>query len=52
MRKTPLTKEEKATVEDLLKRLGLIPPVAGQITFNLDSQGKVANAEVGRLLFR
>ena len=52
MRKLPLTKEERAEVEALLKKLDIMPPVPGFIGFNVDAQMKVANAELARVIWR
>lgn len=52
MRKTPLTKEEKEKAEKLLRELDIHPDVAGQVILNLDAQGKVASAELARVVWR
>lgn len=54
MRNSPLTREEKAEVESLLKKLDIAPPAAGQVIFNFDGQGKVANGETApaRMVWR
>lgn len=52
MRDKPLSREEKEAVETLLRKLGLAPPVAGQILFNIDGNGKVASAELARVVWR
>lgn len=51
MRSVPLTKEEKAEIEALFKRLGIAPPAAGQTVVNWDAQVKVANTEA-RVVWR
>ena len=51
MRTTPLNREDKDKLERLLRELGLLPPVAGQVLLNIDSQCKVANVEA-KLAFR
>lgn len=52
MRKTALTREEKEEAERLLRKLNIAPPVAGQVIFNLDAQGRVASAELARVVWR
>jgi hypothetical protein len=51
MRAHPLSKEEKAEVEALFRRLQISPPAAGHTVVNFDAQGKVANAET-RVVWR
>jgi hypothetical protein len=52
VRKTPLKKEEKEEAEKLLRKLDIHPDSAAQVIFNLDSQGKVASAELARVVWR
>lgn len=52
MRRTILDRTEKEKVEKLLKELDILPPVSGQVTFNIDGHGKVVNAELGKIIFR
>lgn len=52
MRKSPLTKAEKEEAEQLLKKLNVMPPVAGQIVLNVDGQGKIGSVEMNKLVWR
>ncbi len=52
LRKDALTKEEKQMLQDMLVRLKIMPPVAGCIGINLDSNQQVASIELQKAVWR
>lgn len=52
MRRNALSKDEKEEAERLLRNLNIHPGTSAQVIFNLDSNGKVASAELARVVWR
>lgn len=52
MRKKPLDRTEKEEAEQLLRKLDIHPGVACQVILNIDGNGKVASAELARVVWR